>query len=141
MLGKVDRTAVIAAKHKIHRVIVVSPVALRELVESLVLADEVRVRVDVVPELYEVFIGTVDTIVGDIPLMEITRSGRTNTYVGVKRVLDIVLSLVADRAAQPHLPARRPRHPAHHGLAGGVRAGAGGEGHAARSPSTSCARW
>ena len=53
-----------------------SPVALRELVESLVLADEVRVRVDVVPELYEIFIGTVDTIVGDIPLMEITRSHR-----------------------------------------------------------------
>ncbi len=94
VLGKVDRTAVIAAKHKIHRVIVVSPVALRELVESLVLADEVRVRVDVVPELYEVFIGTVDTIVGDIPLMEITRSGRTNTYVGVKRVLDVVVSLL-----------------------------------------------
>ncbi len=93
MLGTVDRTASIAAKHKIHRVIVVSPVALRELVESLVLADEIRVRVDVVPELYEVFIGTVDTIVGDIPLMEITRSGRTNTYVGVKRVLDVVMSL------------------------------------------------
>ena len=42
--------------------------------KSLVLADEVSVRVDVVPELYEIFIGTVDAIVGDVPLMEITRS-------------------------------------------------------------------
>ena len=29
-------------------------------------------RVDVVPELYEIFIGEVDSIVADIPLMEIT---------------------------------------------------------------------
>ena len=38
------------------------------------LADEADVRIDVVPELYEIFIGTVDAIVADIPLMEITRA-------------------------------------------------------------------
>ena len=64
----------IAGEHRATRVIVVSPIALRELVESLVLADEADVRVDVVPELYEIFIGTVDAIVGDVPLMEITHA-------------------------------------------------------------------
>lgn len=94
VLGCATEIARLAAEHDIGRVIVVSPIALRELVESLVLADEVRVRVDVVPELYEVFIGTVDSIVGDIPLMEITRSGATTAYAGVKRALDVVFSAV-----------------------------------------------
>ena len=67
--------------------------AIRELVEDITLKGEADVRVDVVPELYEIFIGTVDSIVADIPLMEIThRSPRW--YTGAKRVADIVFSIV-----------------------------------------------
>jgi exopolysaccharide biosynthesis polyprenyl glycosylphosphotransferase len=93
VLGGAHDVARLAGEHQATRVIVVSPIALRELVESLVLADEVRVRVDVVPELYEIFIGTVDTIVGDVPLMEITRATVPRYYAAMKRVLDVVGAL------------------------------------------------
>jgi exopolysaccharide biosynthesis polyprenyl glycosylphosphotransferase len=94
VLGCARDIAAIAAESRANRVIVVSPIALRELVESLVLADEVRVRVDVVPELYEIFIGTVDAIVGDVPLMEITRSTVPRYYAAAKRTIDLVGSVV-----------------------------------------------
>lgn len=93
LLGRASELARIAAEQRANRVIVVSPVALRELVESLVLADEVKVRVDVVPSLYEIFIGTVDAIVGDVPLMEITRPTVPRYYAAAKRVLDILGAL------------------------------------------------
>ncbi|MEI7815345.1 MAG: sugar transferase, partial [Coriobacteriia bacterium] len=93
VLGCAADIARIATETRAHRVIVVSPIALRELVESLVLADEVSVRVDVVPELYEIFIGTVDAIVGDVPLMEITRSTVPRYYAAAKRALDFLGAL------------------------------------------------
>jgi exopolysaccharide biosynthesis polyprenyl glycosylphosphotransferase len=89
VLGTAGDVARIAAEHRANRVIVVSPVALRELVESLVLANEADVRVDVVPELYEIFIGTVDAIVGDVPLMEITHATVPTYYAAAKRVMDV----------------------------------------------------
>ncbi len=94
VLGNAAQIAGVARAHAATRVIVVSPVALRELVESLVLADELSVRVDVVPELYEIFIGTVDAIVGDVPLMEITRSTVPQYQPAAKRAIDIVGALV-----------------------------------------------
>ena len=78
-----------------NRVIIASPIALRELVESLVLVDGANVRVDVVPELYEIFIGTVDAIVGDVPLMEISRTTVPRYYAAAKRVIDVLVALVA----------------------------------------------
>jgi exopolysaccharide biosynthesis polyprenyl glycosylphosphotransferase len=95
VLGTVDDVAHIAAEFKANRVIIASPIALRELVESLVLANELKVRIDVVPELYEIFIGTVDAIVGDVPLMEISRATVPRYYAVLKRTADILLSLVA----------------------------------------------
>ena len=94
VLGNAAQIAGVARAHGATRVIVVSPVALRELVESLVLADELSVRVDVVPELYEIFIGTVDAIVGDVPLMEITRSTVPQYQPAAKRMIDFVVALV-----------------------------------------------
>jgi exopolysaccharide biosynthesis polyprenyl glycosylphosphotransferase len=94
VLGCAADIARIATETRANRVILVSPVALRELVESLVLADEVSVRVDVVPELYEIFIGTVDAIVGDVPLMEITRSTVPRYYAAAKRAIDFVGALL-----------------------------------------------
>ncbi len=90
VLGCVEETARVAAERGANRVIVTSPVALRELVESLALADEADVRIDVVPELYEIFIGTVDAIVGDVPLMEITRSSVPPYQTFVKRSIDVL---------------------------------------------------
>lgn len=94
LLGHASDAARVAHEHKANRIIVVSPIALRELVESLVLADELRVRVDVVPELYEIFIGKVDALVGDIPLMQITSSSVPRYYAAAKRAIDVLGALV-----------------------------------------------
>ena len=101
ILGGAHDVARIAGEHGASRVIVASPIALRELVESLVLADEVRVRVDVVPELYEIFIGTVDAIVGDVPLMEITHATVPRYYATAKRLVDVLGALVALAVTSP----------------------------------------
>ena len=100
------------------------PVALRELVESLVLADEVDVRVDVVPELYEIFIGTVDAIVGDVPLMEITRSTVPRYYEAAKRAIDIVGALLAADHHEPGAAPGRSRDRRDRRVARALRAGA-----------------
>lgn len=94
VLGTSDQAAKIVAENHVDRVIVVSPVAIREFIEDLVLAEEADVRIDVVPELYEVFIGNVDAMIADIPLMEITRDTVQPWFLAVKRLVDIVGSLV-----------------------------------------------
>ena len=93
VLGDVADLAAIVRDHAIDRVIVASPVALRELVEDITLSGSADVRVDVVPELYEIFIGEVDSIVADIPLMEITHRP-PQWFVGLKRVTDVAGALL-----------------------------------------------
>ncbi len=92
VLGRVADLAAIVRENAIDRVIVASPVALRELVEDITLGGEMSVRLDVVPELYEIFIGEVDSIVADIPLMAITHRS-PQWYVGLKRVTDFAGAL------------------------------------------------
>lgn len=94
VLGSAEDIGAIVREHGVDRIIIVSPVALRELIENLALADESSVRVDVVPELYEIFIGTVDSMVADIPLMEITRTGVPPWFGSAKRVADVLFSLL-----------------------------------------------
>ncbi len=100
LLGRVDDLSTIVRENAIDRVIVASPVALRELVEDITLGGEADVRVDVVPELYEIFIGEVDSIVADIPLMAITHRS-PQWYVGLKRVTDVLGALVLIVALSP----------------------------------------
>jgi len=92
VLGYAEDVTGIIARERIDRVIVASPVALRELIEDMALSNESDVRVEVVPELYEIFIGTVDSTISDIPLMEITRPAAPGWYVSAKRLLDIAVS-------------------------------------------------
>jgi exopolysaccharide biosynthesis polyprenyl glycosylphosphotransferase len=93
VLGSVHGLRGIVHDKAIDRVIVASPVALRELVEDLTLSGETSVRVDVVPELYEIFIGEVDSIVADIPLMEMTHRS-PQWYTTLKRLIDLVGALL-----------------------------------------------
>ena len=92
VVGTVEDVATIASVLRANRVIVSSPIALREFVESLVLQEDLKVRIDVVPDLYEIFIGTVDAIVGDVPLMEISRATVPRYYAFLKRVVDLLVS-------------------------------------------------
>jgi len=93
VLGDVARLTALVREQAIDRVIVASPVALRELFEDVALSGEGTVRVDVVPELYEIFIGEVDSIVADIPLMEITHRP-AQWYVTAKRLFDFAFALL-----------------------------------------------
>lgn len=103
ILGRIEELPRIVREQRADRVIVASPVALRELVEELALTDETSVRVDVIPELYEIFIGTVDSIVADIPLMEITRRTVPAWFGGLKRMLDVFFALLLLVLASPVL--------------------------------------
>jgi exopolysaccharide biosynthesis polyprenyl glycosylphosphotransferase len=94
VLGTVADVSRLVRELGIERIIVASPGSLREIIEDLALSDESDVHVEVVPELYEIFIGTVDTVVGDIPLMELTRATTPPWYRPFKRLLDVVGSLV-----------------------------------------------
>lgn len=95
ILGSAHDVTSIVAREGVDRVIVASPVALRELIEDMALSNESEVRVEVIPELYEIFIGTLDSTVKDIPLMELTRRSAPGWYVSTKRLLDMAISLAA----------------------------------------------
>jgi exopolysaccharide biosynthesis polyprenyl glycosylphosphotransferase len=92
VLGQASDVAAIVASERIDRVIVASPVAIRELIEEMAIGNESDVRVEVIPELYEIFIGTVDSTVSDTPLMELTRPATPGWFVGAKRAIDVVFS-------------------------------------------------
>lgn len=94
VLGTLETVATTVATHRVDRLIVVSPVELRAFIEQLTVADEIDVRIDVVPELYEVFIGSLDSVVADIPLMEITRTGARGWYRIAKRGADVLAATV-----------------------------------------------
>lgn len=92
VLGSVsDAPRIVAAEH-VDRVIIASPVALREVVEDLALSDEAEVRVEVIPELYEIFIGTVDSTVSDIPLMQLTHTAIPGWFIALKRAMDVIFA-------------------------------------------------
>jgi exopolysaccharide biosynthesis polyprenyl glycosylphosphotransferase len=94
VLGDAANVTDLIRTHAIHRIIIASPVSLREIVEDMAISDEMDVRVDVIPELYEIFIGSVDAVVGDIPLMMLTRPAVPGWYSAVKRFIDIAGALV-----------------------------------------------
>ncbi|RJQ51210.1 MAG: sugar transferase [Actinobacteria bacterium] len=93
VLGSVRDTAQIVRQYEVDRVIVTSPTNHREILEELARSDEVGVQVEVVPELYEIFMGTVDNLVSDIPLMELTRKPTPDWVTAAKRFIDIALAL------------------------------------------------
>lgn len=94
VLGAGREIAEIVRRHAIDRIIVTSPTRHREILEDLARSDEAGVQVEVVPELYEIFIGTVDNLVSDIPLMELTKKPTPGWVLTLKRALDIGLATV-----------------------------------------------
>ncbi|MDZ4655859.1 MAG: sugar transferase [Coriobacteriia bacterium] len=101
VLGVAGDIAAIIEQYDVNRVIIASPMAQRESIEQIALTCDVRV--EVVPELYEIFIGTVDSTVSDIPLMEITRTGAPAWFISAKRVADVVLAIMMLVALSPAL--------------------------------------
>ncbi|MCX8007103.1 MAG: sugar transferase [Coriobacteriia bacterium] len=103
VLGTVADATRLVAELDVDRIIVSSPAAVRELVERLALSDEVDVRVEVIPDLYEIFIGTVDSAVSDIPLMQLTGRPVPGWFELTKRAIDVVAAAVLLAVLSPLL--------------------------------------
>jgi exopolysaccharide biosynthesis polyprenyl glycosylphosphotransferase len=95
VIGTIKDLTSLVGKHSIDRVIVASPVRHREVLEDLAKSAESDVRVEVIPDLYEIFIGRVDhSMVSDIPLVELTKP-IPNWVHTAKRLMDILLASLA----------------------------------------------
>ncbi len=91
VIGTVDDMTRVIKERGVDRVIVASPVRHRELIEELARSNEMKVKVEVIPDLYEIFVGRVDhTLISDIPLVELTRGNVPDWVRTTKRLSDIV---------------------------------------------------
>lgn len=95
VLGEIQDISRIVDKYKIDRMIITIPVRHRELLEDLAKSRETYVKVEAVPELYEIFLGKVDySLISDIPLVELTKRPVPEWIHLIKRLLDIIMSLI-----------------------------------------------
>lgn len=74
VVGAVAELAQLIKKYRADKVIVTTPIKQRELLEEMSRSQEADVKVEIVPDLYEIFIGTVDyNLLSDIPLVALTK--------------------------------------------------------------------
>lgn len=90
ILGSISDLEAVVKKHQINRLLIAKPTNIRQFIESLVLSKNLRLTIDVVPDLYEVFIGQADSIVGDVPLMRVATAQSSHYQSGLKRLGDFV---------------------------------------------------
>lgn len=90
VLGTIHDLIPLIHSHDVNRVIVTSPTAHREMLEELARSASTNVRLEVIPDLYEIYIGKVDhTLVSDIPLIQLTREPATKWVYLLKRITDV----------------------------------------------------
>lgn len=96
VIGTISEIVTLVRHRHIDRVIVASPIRHRELIEDLAKSDKARVKVEVIPDLYEIFVGRVDhTLISDIPLVELTKGPVPGWVYLTKRVLDVLGASIA----------------------------------------------
>ncbi len=79
----------------INRVIVISPMDYRELLNELHSKASSDVKIEVMPGTYEILIGRPDySLLADVPLIQLTRSDPPEWYSVVKRIMDVVIALI-----------------------------------------------
>lgn len=102
ILGEIQDISKVVDKYKIDRVIVTVPVRHRELLEDLARSRETYVKVEAVPELYEIFLGKVDySLISDIPLVELTKKPVAEWVHLIKRIFDFVFAAILIVIASP----------------------------------------
>ncbi len=95
VIGIVSDIVPLTKEYHIDRVIVTTPIRQRELLEDLARSAEADVKVEIVPDLYEIFIGRVDyNLLSDIPLVELTKDPVPSWVSLTKKVGDLVGALV-----------------------------------------------
>lgn len=100
-VAQLDNLEEILKEKKINRLLIAEPVGMRSVIERLVLNDILRVTIDVVPEMYEIFLGTVGSIVGDVPLMRIVSRRQPRYQIWLKRAIDFIGALLLTIALSP----------------------------------------
>ncbi|MBI4734156.1 MAG: sugar transferase, partial [Rubrobacteridae bacterium] len=104
MMGTIADLVPIIRDNDINRVIVASPYSHREMLEELARSASTNVKVEVIPDLYEIIIGRVEhTLMSDIPLVQLTREPTSGWIYLVKRILDLLTSIVALIVVSPLL--------------------------------------
>jgi exopolysaccharide biosynthesis polyprenyl glycosylphosphotransferase len=94
IVGTMSNVVSIIREKQVNRLIVTRPINQRELLEELARSSEGKVKVEIVPDLYEIFIGTVDhNLLSDIPLVELTKKPVSNLVIGSKILIDKLGSL------------------------------------------------
>ncbi|MDY6796183.1 MAG: exopolysaccharide biosynthesis polyprenyl glycosylphosphotransferase [Actinomycetota bacterium] len=102
VLGDVTDIPGIVADRGIKYVVITIPIRERQLVEDLIKVRSARIRVDVVPELYEIMVGRIDEVgIGDIPLVSLVKLPQPGYLKVVKTALDILLALILILAILP----------------------------------------
>jgi exopolysaccharide biosynthesis polyprenyl glycosylphosphotransferase len=104
ILGTTQDIIPLVQENHISQLIVTTPIRHRELVEDLSKSMERYVRVDVIPDLYEIVTGKVDyTLMSDIPLVELTKEPVPPWVFSTKRILDLLLAGLAFIVAFPFM--------------------------------------
>ena len=91
VLGHVKDVSSLVKEHSIDRVIVTTPVRERELVEELTISQPEGISIEVVPDLYEIFVGRIDyQVLSDVPLVRLTAQPTSDWVLFAKRATDII---------------------------------------------------
>ena len=95
VLGTVSEVPEIVAARGVKYVVITIPMRERQLIEDLIKVRSARIRVDVVPDLYEIMVGRIDEVgIGDIPLVSLVKLPPPGYQKAVKAFLDILLALL-----------------------------------------------
>jgi len=102
VIGRVEEIPDIVASREVGYVIITIPVRERQLIEDLIKVRKARIRVDVVPELYEIMVGRIDELgIGDVPLVSLVKHPPPGYRRTIKVLTDIALSLLLLAAFLP----------------------------------------
>ncbi len=95
VIGVLTDIVPLVSDRRIDRMIVTTPIRQRELLEDMARSAETDVKVEIVPDLYEILIGRVDyTLLSDIPLIEVTKDPTPSWVSSLKTVIDKISALV-----------------------------------------------
>lgn len=95
VLGMVDEVPRLVAEHGVKYVIITTPIRERQLIEDLIKVRSARIRVDVVPDLYEIMVGRIDEVgFGDIPLVSLVKLPPPGYRKLVKVLVDTALAFL-----------------------------------------------
>lgn len=89
-----------------HQVIVATPARHRQILEEIAVSPHFDGEIYVVPQLYEMHLGEVNfSLLGDLPLLRLTRSARPSWQQGLKAVTEVLVAVVLLVLALPLLVA------------------------------------